>query len=72
MEKNSSVELAGTLLEINWAGKTTKGKNLTWANKLPWQGLAVELIDISVVPVDGQSILVNNHVINWASDRPTR
>lgn len=53
MEKNFSVELVGILLEINWVGKIIKGKNLIWVNKLFWQGLVVEFIDILVVSVDG-------------------
>lgn len=51
MERNCSVELADTGLEINWARKATTGKKLTWACKLPWQRLAARHTDISTVPV---------------------
>ena len=35
--------------------KNTKDKKLTWVKKLPWLRLAGSCINISVVPVDGQS-----------------
>lgn len=54
MEKNSGIKLAVTLLAINWARKTTEDRKLTWANKLPWQRLTVQNINLSVVPVSGQ------------------
>ena len=41
MEKTSSVELAVTSLEINWARKTTKDRKLTQANEWPCQRLTV-------------------------------